>query len=142
MGVTARIELGSFIVVGLACTAAYAVLYTALRLDLSDLAANAAALLLTMAANFEANRRFTFRANQESRLDQIAGYLAAYAVGLGASSLALLGLLDLLGHPQGLENTAAALTAGLAATAVRFVLMRRWVFRSGPARPDCENSAV
>jgi putative flippase GtrA len=121
-------ELGSFVVVGLACTAAYALLYTLLRGLMTDLEANAAALLLTMAANFEANRRFTFHAGQASRVQQIAGYVAAYAVGLGASSLVLVALLDLLGHPGGLENTGAALTSGLAATAVRFVLMRRWVF--------------
>ncbi|HWH12808.1 MAG TPA: GtrA family protein [Solirubrobacteraceae bacterium] len=127
-------ELGSFVVVGLACTAAYALLYTLLTQDVSDLSANAIALLLTMGANFEANRRFTFQASRQSRVRQIAGYVPAYAIGLAASSLALLVLLDLLGHPAGLENTAAALAAGLVATAVRFVLMRRWVFRSDPTR--------
>ncbi|HEX3874440.1 MAG TPA: GtrA family protein [Solirubrobacteraceae bacterium] len=135
-------ELGGFIAVGLACTTAYALLYTLLRLDLSDLAANALALLLTMAANFEANRRFTFRAGHRSRVHQVAGYLAAYAVGLAASTVALAGLLDLLDHPRGLENTAAALAAGVLATAVRFVLMRRWVFRPDPARPGCQTSGV
>ncbi|HEY5196006.1 MAG TPA: GtrA family protein [Solirubrobacteraceae bacterium] len=133
-------ELASFVSVGLACTAAYALLYTLLRRDVSDLLANALALLLTMGANFEANRRFTFPAGRDSRVRQAAGYVAAYAVGLGGSSLALVGLLNLLGHPGGLENTAAALAAGVVATAVRFVLMRRWVFRSGPARPDCQTS--
>jgi putative flippase GtrA len=128
------VELTSFVAVGLACTAAYALIYTLLRAALPDLAANAVALLLTMAANFEANRRFTFHAADGSRLRQVAGYLAAYAVGLAASSLALLGLLDLLGHPGGLENTAAALFAGLAATAVRYLGMRRWVFRRESAR--------
>jgi putative flippase GtrA len=123
-------ELASFVAVGLACTAAYALLYTLLRGETSDLVANALALLLTMGANFEANRRFTFRASRQSRLRQAGGYVAAYAVGLGASSLALVGLLAALGEPGGLENTVAALAAGLVATVVRYALMRKWVFRS------------
>jgi putative flippase GtrA len=126
-------ELASFVAVGLACTAAYALLYTLLRGETTDLVANAVALLLTMGANFEANRRFTFRASRQSRLRQAGGYIAAYALGLGASSVALVGLLAALGRPGGLENTAAALAAGLVATVVRFVLMRRWVFRPDAA---------
>jgi hypothetical protein len=82
-------ELGSFVAVGLACTAAYALLYSLLRSQMTDLTANAVALLLTMGANFEANRRFTFKASTGSRRRQVAGYAAAYAVGLAASSIAL-----------------------------------------------------
>jgi putative flippase GtrA len=135
-------ELASFVAVGVACTAAYAVIYTLLRGGVSALEANAIALLLTMAANFEANRRFTFRATRQSRARQIAGYVPAYAIGLAASSLVLVGLLDLLGHPEGLENTAVALAAGLAATVVRFVLMRRWVFPGDSARPGRQTPGV
>ena len=36
----------------------------------------------------------------------------------------------LLGHPAGALDMAAALASGGAATAVRFVLMRGWVFRA------------
>ena len=134
-GRTASGELGSFVAVGLACTAAYALLYTLLRTETTDLVANALALLLTMGANFEANRRFTFTASTGSRRRQIAGYAAAYAIGLGASSLALVVLLAALGHPGGVENTATALAAGLVATVIRFVLMRRWVFPTASPPP-------
>lgn len=127
-----RGELVSFALIGIACTAAYAVLYSLLRAGLGDLAANALALLLTMGVNFAANRRFTFKATGEPLARQLLGYVLAYAVGLAASTGALAALLVLLRHPHGLENTAAALAAGIAATLVRFVLMRGWVFRRQP----------
>src|SRR5205823_161772 len=44
-------------------------------------------------------------------------------------SVALAGLLAAFGHPQGALDTAAGVTAGLGATAVRYALMRSWVFR-------------
>jgi putative flippase GtrA len=127
-----RGELVSFVLIGLACTAAFAVLYTLLRGACGDIAANALALLLTMGANFAANRRFTFKATDEPLLRQLIGYCVAYGIGLAASTGALAALLALLSHPHGLENTAAALAAGIAATLVRFVLMRGWVFRRQP----------
>jgi putative flippase GtrA len=124
-------ELRSFIAIGLACTAVYAVLYTVLRDGgLPSLAANALALLLTMGANFAANRRFTFAASDGPLVRQLGGYLVAYGIGLAASSAALALLLALLGNPRGALNTAAGLTAGIVATVVRFVLMRGWVFRA------------
>jgi putative flippase GtrA len=128
-----RAEVASFAAIGIACTAAYALLYTLLRGAVPDLVANALALLLTMGANFAANRRFTFRATAEPFARQLPAYLAAYLIGLAASSGVLGVLLVLLHHPAGLENTAAALAAGVVATIVRFVLMRGWVFRRAGA---------
>jgi putative flippase GtrA len=128
-------ELGSFVAIGLLCTAAYAVLYTVLRgVPLPATAANAIALTATMGVNFAANRRFTFNATDGPLRRQLLGYAAAYGLGLIASSLTLGALLDALGHPRGLEDTAAAVTAGFAATLVRYVLMRSWVFRSPAAQ--------
>jgi 4-amino-4-deoxy-L-arabinose transferase-like glycosyltransferase/putative flippase GtrA len=124
-------ELWSFLVIGALCTAAYAILYTLLRHGgLAPGAANALSLAATMGANFAANRRFTFRAAGEPLGRQLASYSLAYAIGLAVSSLALAVLLSALGHPQGALDTAAGVTAGLGATAVRYVLMRSWVFRS------------
>jgi putative flippase GtrA len=123
-------ELRSFVAIGVLCTLAYAALYALLRTaGLAPLAANALALSSTMAANFAANRHLTFRAAGTPLGPQLAGYAVAYALGLGASSVALVGLRSALGHPHGALDTAAAVASGLAATAVRYVLMRGWVFR-------------
>ncbi len=123
-------ELRSFVVIGVLCTLAFAVLYTVLRgAGLPPLVANALALASTMGANFAANRHLTFRAGEAPVGPQLAGYAVAYAIGLATSSVALAGLEVALGHPQGALDTAAGVVAGLAATAVRYVLMRHWVFR-------------
>jgi putative flippase GtrA len=123
-------ELRSFVVIGLLCTLAFAVLYTLLReAGLAPLAANAIALASTMGANFAANRHLTFRAADAPLAPQLAGYAAAYALGLGASSIALAGLQAALHQPRGPVDTAAGVAAGFAATFVRYVLMRGWVFR-------------
>jgi 4-amino-4-deoxy-L-arabinose transferase-like glycosyltransferase/putative flippase GtrA len=129
-------ELWSFMVIGALCTAAYAILYTLLRDGgLAPGAANALALAATMGANFAANRRYTFRAAGEPLGRQVASYAVAYAIGLAVSSVALAVLLAALGHPQGALDTAAGVTAGLGATAVRYALMRSWVFQSTVAEP-------
>lgn len=121
-------ELRSFVVVGVLCTLVYTAIYPLLRIWLVPLAANAIALCLTMGVNFALNRRFTYRATGGSLRAQAAGYVVAYLIGLGASSLALHGLLRLLHNPGQPLDTLAALTAGSIATAIRFVLMRTWVF--------------
>jgi putative flippase GtrA len=124
-----RRQLASFAAIGLACTAAFAVLYSVLRsAGVPALAANALSLLATMGANFAANRRLTFAAAGGPILRQLVGYVIAYGIGLAASTVALATLLDLLNHPHGALDTGAAFAAGLAATAVRFALMRTWVF--------------
>src|SRR4051812_8364851 len=124
-------QLRSFVLIGVGCTIAYAVLYALLRgAGLDPLAANASALSCTMGVNFVANRHLTFHAGHEPWLPQLAGYAVAYAVGVATSSAVLLALESALGHPDGLLDIAVAVCSGLAATAVRFVLMRGWVFRT------------
>ncbi len=63
-------------------------------------------------------------------LAQLVSYTVAYALGVAASSAVLLALQSALGHPDGQLDTTIAVVSGLAATAVRFVLMRAWVFRT------------
>ena len=124
-------EIRSFVAIGVICTAAYAVLYTLLRdASLPAVAANAIALGATVGVNFTANRRYTFNATGDPLGRQLVGYAIAYCLGLGASSIVLAALLDALEHPRGLADTAAGITAGLAATVVRYLLMRTWVFRT------------
>ena len=53
-------QLARFIVVGVASTAAYVVLYLLLRAVMAAQAANALSLLITAIANTAANRRLTF----------------------------------------------------------------------------------
>ena len=84
-----------------------------------------------MGANFDGNRRFSFRASDGPLGRQLATYAVAYLLGLAASGAALAGLLAALGHPAGALDTAAGVAAGLAATVVRYALMRKWVFGSG-----------
>lgn len=130
-GVSFGAQLRSFVIIGLLCTLAFAAIYALLRgAGLGPLPANAIALASTMGANFVANRHLTFRAGHEPWLPQLAGYAVAYALGVAASSVVLLALAAALGHPNGLLDTAIAVVSGLAATAVRFVLMRGWVFRT------------
>jgi putative flippase GtrA len=130
-------QLRSFVAIGIACTAAFAALYSLLRgLDVAPLAANALALLATMGANFAANRHLTFDAADGPVLRQLVQYTGAYVLGLGVSSLILAGGLAVLGQPRGILDTALALTAGLGATVVRFVLMRSWVFERTVSRQE------
>ncbi|HEX3563687.1 MAG TPA: GtrA family protein [Solirubrobacterales bacterium] len=130
-------QLRSFVAIGIACTVAFAALYSLLRgLGVAPLAANAVALLATMGANFAANRHLTFDAADGPVLRQLAQYTGAYVLGLGVSSLILAGGLALLGHPRGILDTALALTAGIGATVVRFALMRTWVFEGAVPGPD------
>jgi putative flippase GtrA len=122
-------QLRSFAAIGIACTAAFALLYAGLRgAGVPPLRANALALASTMGINFWANRRLTFAGTGGSLARQLAGYAVAYLVGLGASSVALLALESLLARPRGALDAMVAVAASLVATAVRFVLLRTWVF--------------
>jgi putative flippase GtrA len=130
-------QLRSFVAIGIACTIAFAALYSLLRgFGVAPLVANAVALLATMGVNFAANRHLTFDAGGGPVIRQLVQYTGAYALGLGVSSLILAGGLAILGHPHGVLDTALALTAGIGATVVRFALMRTWVFEGAgsPAR--------
>ena len=94
-------------------------------------AANLVALLLTAVANTAANRRLTFGVRGPGRWwRQQAQGLIVFAVGLALTSgaLALLHATD-SAPPRPLE-LGVLVTANLAATCVRFLLLRTWVFRT------------
>lgn len=115
-----------FIVVGLASTALYALLYLLFRQMLEPVAANVTALLLSTAVNTAANRRFTFGiAGHDGWVrHQVKGYaVLVLALAITTATAALL--------PATTSRTVelAALTAAnLFATLVRFVLFRVWIF--------------
>lgn len=114
--------------VGVLSTAAYLVLFLALRGHLGAQPANLLALLLTAVGNTAANRRLTFgvRGRADAAKHQGQG-LVVFAVGLALTSGALAALHAVARPPVWVE-LGALVVANLVATAVRFVLLRHWVF--------------
>ena len=126
-------QMAGFAAVGAASTAAYILLYLALRGALPAQWANAFSLLITAVANTAANRRFTFgiRGRPQAGRHQARGLLA-FGTGLLLTSAALAWLHAVTARPgRGLEVT-VLVGASLLATLIRFVLYRNWVFRSDP----------
>jgi putative flippase GtrA len=130
-------QLRRFAAIGIASTAAWAVLYLLLRGALVSLPANAIALVVTAIGNTAANRRLTFGIRGRSSLlrDHAAG-LAAFGLALGLTSGTAL-VLDLAAPEAGRIVEIGVLTiANLVATAVRFVLLRTWIGRPVDTRPS------
>jgi putative flippase GtrA len=118
-----------FAAVGGMSTLAYLLLFLATRGSLGAQAANFVALLITAVANTAINRRFTFgvRGGRGAGRHQAQG-LVIFGLGLALTSGAL-GLLGLLApHPARVLELTVLVAANLAATALRFVLFREWVF--------------
>jgi putative flippase GtrA len=119
-----------FLVIGIASTLAYLALYSGLRALVEPQAANALALFATALANTAANRRFTFAIRSNARLvrHQTQG-LAVFgaALALTSGSLALLHAFDPAASRS--AELAVLVAANLAATVLRFALLRVWVFR-------------
>jgi len=131
-------QLVRFAVVGVASTVAFALLFLLLRGPLGAQGANFAALLLTAIANTAANRRLTFGVRGTGGAIRHQGQgLVVFALAWGLTS-GTLGVLHLAvpGAPRGVE-LAVLVAANLAATLLRFVLLRHWVFRqrTTPASP-------
>jgi putative flippase GtrA len=121
-------QLLVFGAIGIASTAAYGVLYLALRTPLGSVAANALALVLTAIANTAANRQLTFGVRDRASMvrDQLGG-LVALAVAL-AITTATANLLAAFAPNAGRLVELAALTAANAvSTVARFVLLRSWI---------------
>jgi putative flippase GtrA len=114
--------------VGVLSTLAYLLLYLLLR-PLGAQPANLIALLVTAVANTGANRRFTFGVRGAgSGRHQLQG-LIVFALGLALTSGAL-GLLSLVtGDPGHALELGVLVAANLAATVLRFVLFKEWVFK-------------
>ncbi|MFF4193109.1 glycosyltransferase [Nonomuraea sp. NPDC001831] len=119
-------QLPRFAIVGVVSTLAYLALFSMSRQVVPAQPANAVALLVTAVANTAANRRFTFgvKGSGGALRDQFEG-LIAFLVGLALTS----GSLALLpgGVSHGVELV-AVIAANAAATLVRFLLLRVWVF--------------
>jgi putative flippase GtrA len=115
--------------VGVASTAAYLLLFMVLHPVIGAQVANFVALLLTAVANTAANRRFTFgvAGGAKAARHHVEG-LIVFAIALAITSGALAGLHTLVDQPHRLLELSVLVLANLVATAVRFVLLRGWVF--------------
>ncbi|OLF11415.1 sugar translocase [Actinophytocola xinjiangensis] len=127
-------QLVRFAVVGVASTLAYLLLFTALRGGLGAQGANLVALATTAVANTAANRRFTFgvRGWAGAGRHQFEGLLV-FVLGLGLTSGSLAVLHGFTSAGRGVELV-VLVAANIAATVLRFLLLRGWVFH--PRRTD------
>jgi putative flippase GtrA len=121
-------QLVRFAAVGVASTVAYVLLFLLLRNGTGAQTANLFALLLTAIANTAVNRRITFgiRGSRGVGRHQFEG-LIVFGLGLALTS-GTLGLLNGLAHPGLVLELTALVLANLAATVLRFLLLRGWVF--------------
>jgi putative flippase GtrA len=119
-------QLVRFAGIGVLSTLAYLVLFLVFRGPLGAQPANLAALLLTALANTAANRRFTFGVTGRRGVvrHQSLG-LVVFVLGLALTS----GSLALVHSGSVVVEAAVLVLANLAATLLRFLLMRGWVFR-------------
>jgi putative flippase GtrA len=115
--------------VGVASTIAYLLLFVLAQPMIGAQAANLVALLLTAIANTAANRRFTFGVSGAAKAARhhVEG-LIVFFIALAITSGALAGLHAFVDQPHRLVEISVLVLANLIATAVRFVLLRGWVF--------------
>ncbi|MBT2534545.1 bifunctional glycosyltransferase family 2/GtrA family protein [Arthrobacter sp. ISL-48] len=131
-------QLVRFGAIGVVSTLAYLLLFLACRGFMDPQLANFLALLSTAVANTAANRRFTFgiQGGSYAARHHFEG-LIVFGLGLGLTSGAL-ALVHGMTTPGRWSELATVTAANLAATALKFLLFRLWVFRKPgpPAIPD------
>lgn len=134
--ISAQVTL--FVLVGIASTLAYGVIYVLLRGRLDPMAANATALVLTTLANTAANRRLTFGVTGPGGVvrHHVQGLLV-FAAGLAITSGSLWALDRTPATHHPLIEVAVLTCANLAVTVLRFVLMRIWIFAPGRRPATC-----
>ncbi len=135
-------QLLRFAAVGAVSSVGYVLLYVALRPATGGQAANALALLLCALANTAANRRLTFglRGRVGALRHQAQGLLV-FTVGLALTSGSLALLHRTTPTPARTTEVGVLVAANLAATLVRFLLFRAWVFPAG-RRGAAEETAI
>ncbi|MEU1187970.1 bifunctional glycosyltransferase family 2/GtrA family protein [Streptomyces sp. NPDC005859] len=122
-------QLVGFCVVGGLSTLFYLLLYTVFRQFGGSQVANALALLVSAVANTAANRRLTFgvRGRGGAVKHQAQG-LVVFGIGLALTSGSLFALNTATSSPAHSTELAVLIAANLAATVLRFLLFRVWVF--------------
>ena len=118
-----------FASIGVASTAAYLLLFMMLHGWLGAQVANLIALLVTAIGNTAANRRYTFGIAHRGNVarNHVEG-LIVFGIALGITSGALATLHTVVPEPGRWVEATVLVAANLLATAVRFVLLRGWVF--------------
>ncbi|MEU6404082.1 bifunctional glycosyltransferase family 2/GtrA family protein [Streptomyces sp. NPDC046985] len=126
-------QLVGFCVVGALSTLCYLLLYGLFRQFGGSQAANALALLVSAVANTAANRRLTFgvRGRSGAVRHQAQG-LVVFGIGLMLTSGSLAALNAATSSPARSTELAVLIAANLAATVLRFLLFRAWVFPEEP----------
>jgi putative flippase GtrA len=119
-----------FATIGVLSTLAYLLLFVLARPSMGAQTANLLALLVTAIGNTAANRRYTFGVRNGSALRHQAQGLVVFALGLALTSTSLWLLALATASPPRAVEVAVLIIANLLATALRFVLLRAWVFRS------------
>ncbi|TFV57477.1 glycosyltransferase [Mycobacterium sp. PS03-16] len=115
--------------VGVVSTLAYLMLFLLTRDWLGAQPANLVALLVTAIGNTAANRRFTFGVAGRARVARhhLEG-LIVFAIALGITSGSLAVLHAVAAVPDRGVELGVLVAANLAATVMRFLLLRGWVF--------------
>jgi putative flippase GtrA len=121
-------QLVRFAAIGVSSTLAYLVLFLLLRTAVGAQAANFTSLLVTAIGNTALNRRLTFgiRGRSGAGRHQFEG-LIVFGLGLALTSGAL-ALLNGSTTPGLVLEITVLVLANLAATVLRFLLLRGWVF--------------
>ncbi|MFF7857947.1 glycosyltransferase [Streptomyces sp. NPDC007904] len=122
-------QLVGFCVVGALSTLFHLLLYSGLRSFTGPQTANGLALLVSAVANTAANRRLTFgvRGRGGAVRHQAQG-LVVLGIGLALTSGSLAALNTATTDPAHSTELAVLVAANLAATVLRFLLFRAWVF--------------
>jgi putative flippase GtrA len=122
-------QLVRFAGVGVASTLAYLLIFWLLRGVAGAQGANLLALLITAIGNTAANRRLTFGVTgRGTAARHQAQGLVVFALGLALTSGSLAMLFAITPSPSRLVELTVLVTANLAATLLRFLLLRVWVF--------------
>ncbi|WP_284980945.1 glycosyltransferase [Arthrobacter sp. efr-133-TYG-118] len=127
-------QLVRFAAIGAASTLAYVLIFLFCRGFMDPQLANFLALLVTAIANTGANRRFTFGIQGGNPVRHHFEGLIVFGIGLALTSGAL-ALVHSTTTPDRWVELLTVVAANLAATAVRFLLFRLWVFRQPAAQP-------
>ena len=128
-------QLVRFAAIGVVSTLAHLGLYLLLRGAFDALSANLIALLIATVANTAANRRLTFgiQGRDGAVLHQFQG-LVVFGLGLALTTAALAALGARVPGASRAVELLVLLAANAAATVLRFVAFRSWIFRPRPAR--------
>ncbi len=123
-------QVALFGTIGIISTLAYLGIFSAMQGFVGSQAANFLALLITAIGNTAANRRFTFGIRgQGGRARHHGQGLLVFGMALLITSGSLASVHTLVDPTPHWVELGVLVAANLAATVLRFVLLRTWVFR-------------